>query len=355
MTRARLRRSLGFTLIELLVVIAIIAILIGLLLPAVQKVREAAARMTNANNLKQMGIAFHSYSDSNSKLPPTYGWSNTLPTGTTYQVGGSVGTAFFHILPYIEQDNLYNSSNTTQYYLYSNGTNTSYSGSFTYNDPTYGYSYTYNYTNPSINYQYVSSGVRAFWGPALTGQFVKTFAAPNDPSLYSTTSAVCSYLLNDEVFKRNMPLLAVTDGLSNTVFVAEGYNSCSSYTYTSNNSTSAYRYSYWCGYYYDYNYTSSSSYTYTGSYYVNLGYGSSSYTYSSNYYTPKFLLVGGKTPQAKPSQNNCDGSMPQGFASGGTQVLLGDGSVRVIAPSMSPATWVAAVTPANGEVMGNGW
>src|ERR1700757_5074594 len=103
--------KLGFTLIELLVVIAIIGVLIALLLPAVQKVREAASRTQCANNLKQIGLAIHNFHDTYGVFPNQGGQSWTgiaydssgQPLGYKYQTAGWL----FQILPFIEQDNLY--------------------------------------------------------------------------------------------------------------------------------------------------------------------------------------------------------------------------------------------------------
>jgi prepilin-type N-terminal cleavage/methylation domain-containing protein/prepilin-type processing-associated H-X9-DG protein len=109
MRKRRIAHGRAFTLIELLVVIAIIAILLGLLLPAVQKVRESAARSQCLNNLKQIGLALHSFHDINQGLPPGYTSSMPYSDGATDTAPGWGWAAY--LLPHLEQDNLYRQLN----------------------------------------------------------------------------------------------------------------------------------------------------------------------------------------------------------------------------------------------------
>jgi prepilin-type N-terminal cleavage/methylation domain-containing protein len=348
MVRNARQRRQAFTLIELLVVIAIIAVLVGLLLPAVQKVREAGARVQSSNNLKQLGLALHNFNDTYKGLPPTFGWRPTPPAGVYYSTGGAYGTLFFHLLPFLEQNNLYKQSYGTRSYTYASGSPFNYSESNSYPDYGYSYSLTYSYSYPT----YVSiPDTVAYWADGISGP-VSVFVAPHDPSLSSPNYAYVSYLANGEVFdKSGIKIQTITDGSSNTVLIAEGYNSCYSYLSTSGTNSYTYNYSSRFSYYnqlYNYSLSESIQYNYTSGYTYN-------YTYAYGYYTPRFGLVAGKTFQEQPAPGQCDATLPQSFASGAIQVLLGDGSVRGVNIGVSAATWQAALTPNAGDVLGDDW
>jgi prepilin-type N-terminal cleavage/methylation domain-containing protein len=196
------RSRAGFTLIELLVVIAIIAVLIGLLLPAVQKVRAAAARTMSANNLKQLGLAMHNLHDTNGALPPMFGG---------YGTSGAQGSLFFHMLPHIEQENIYRlGSDAARSRVVK-----------TFQAPA---DVTYNQGTIELAASY--SGTSTAWGQ---GSWTASGAtgAPYAGTIFNpanTTWGLSSYGANWQFFgDAPANFSKATDGLSKTTFFAEKY------------------------------------------------------------------------------------------------------------------------------------
>jgi len=297
MPRIRLlsrRQWLGFTLIELLVVIAIIAVLIGLLLPAVQKVRQAAARAQSQNNIKQMSLALHSLNDANNVLPATVGNfpSRANTTGVTN------GTVQYYLLPYIEQDAAYKAMAA--------------------NHP---------------DSWWCGFGIKTYVGPAdptqAPGGMIDTGSpryatsyAPNE-WVFGSGSALGSTYIGSTPPKASIPR-TFADGTSNTIVWAEKFAECGIKTSCAD--------FYWGE---------------TGGGCDRRG-GS-----GGNGSTPGFYTL--QPPQANPPPASCNSCMLQAATAGGVMVGLGDGSVRSVSPGISAATWASAVQPNDGVPLGSDW
>jgi prepilin-type N-terminal cleavage/methylation domain-containing protein/prepilin-type processing-associated H-X9-DG protein len=322
MPRIRLfRRWRGFTLIELLVVIAIIAILIGLLLPAVQKVREAAARAQCQNNLKQMSLAVQNCADTNQgKMPCALGgYPQPNPNGIRcLSTGGgqlSFAGPLFYLLPYIEQQNFYNACKCA------NG--------------------------PGVDPE---QGVLPASLGQVTQYVVKTYLCPSDPTAnggmgYGNWAAVGSYAFNGMVFVADwngytrFPA-SISDGTSNTIFFTETYAEG-----TGGGGIGDANLWWW-----DYNVfqdpPSGGSDVYAGIYYGPL--------YPPLITpSPSYCLTVGKFAWGG-SPSICQGRAVSPHT-GGINVGMGDGSVRLVAQGISGSTWFYACTPQGGEVLGADW
>jgi prepilin-type N-terminal cleavage/methylation domain-containing protein len=313
-----LRRWRGFTLIELLVVIAIIAILIGLLVPAVQKVREAAARAQCQNNMKQLALACHNRHDQLGKFPPFAGYDQQAQ-GPSPPASGGQGPWTYFLLPYIEQDNLYKLFATI------NGSN--------------------------------GTAPFSVWGGGGHAKFVKTYQCPSDPSspINSTDPRTGwgsgTYAANFQVFGGNNAQYQATDwygsarlpasfqdGTANTILFAEKYAQCGS----GGGNLTFYPWNPWApGVWWGTNISGAS----TGF----PGGGVNPFSPSNNPGAP-FQL------QPVPYVTNCDpNGRPSTPHTGGMVVSMGDGSGRSISPGISAQTLWYAVTPSGGEVLGSNW
>jgi prepilin-type N-terminal cleavage/methylation domain-containing protein/prepilin-type processing-associated H-X9-DG protein len=322
----------AFTLVELLVVIAIIAVLIGLLLPAVQKVREAAARMKCQNNLKQLGLACQNFSDSNDGRMPYM--TDTTPDTPTQC---ALLSLFYALLPYFEQDALYKRFNPADPDSYNRDSGT---------NPGVALVVLPGLTCPSDSSN----------SPSDTYFAVGFVNSPPPPfhSPFSGRYACGNYVANGLVFRTNAATFPTTlsDGTSSTILFAERYRLC--------NGTPAFWA--WGG-----NGPNNPSFAF-----LPLPGGGATGMFAPD--IPLRLNGGGQVLgavglvpvgpgtvvksvpfQRAPKSADCDSSLAQTPHSGGMQVGMGDGSVRSVSSSISQVTFWGAATPSGGEVLGGDW
>jgi prepilin-type N-terminal cleavage/methylation domain-containing protein len=287
-------RVLAFTLIELIVVIAIVGVLLLLMLPAVQRVRESANRTICSNNLRQLGLASHNCHDLHEKFPPGLGY---FPGPPTY------GNAFYHLLPFLEQDNLFTESN-----------------GFAGNNDVF-------------------------------SQPVKVFVCPSDPSAGADGQVTdnqgknwgaCSYAGNVQVFAIVWPdgelrdtrgktrLTDIKDGTSNTILFAEKYARCTKNSFPEGGN-------FWA-------------------YWVKGNTVQPLHPGFAISWTPYSIGPDSKfQTRPRPYMGDCDPTLASTPHIAGMQVCLADATVRTVSSGVSGTTWWAACTPRGGEVLGSDW
>jgi prepilin-type N-terminal cleavage/methylation domain-containing protein len=281
----------AFTLLELVVVIGIFAVLLAMLLPAVQKVREAALRVESQNKLRQIVLATHHYSNVNGDFVPRVdGWN---PSAKRKDM-----SIWFSIMPYLEQNNLYSA------YVSTFGQN-----------------------------QYSTEYV------------IKAYLSGADPTATARPAGSCSYAANAWVFDGRTRMITVADGTSNTIAYAEHYAvNCSGAWFTWIQDSDP-----------DVTPPDVNGITVIRAATFADRRSNDVVPVSDAVMSTTTASVPGLTFQVRPRLNQCDPRIPQTPHPSGMLAAVLDGSVRVLAGNMSEKTFWGAVTPRGGEVPGMDW